>query len=858
LFKKISALLVLGFVLAAGFSPALADPNDNVTSDQPLYQRVKALETYGLLDPRDQKVLDEGRVTTRLELAFYTERAKARLEMPQFTPVAPAFKATFTPVPAVPTPTTAVQTAPPAMEPQLPPPATAPEAPPAPAAIVPPPAAPVAPAIDRTALQKQIDELLQELHQESQVLRTHVGLDDYRLRQQQDELDKLKEVQDEVDSVFKKADKSGGVPHFTSIASVRVENVHVSGLTQVSATAVKHEANLGVWSDLGGKGSLSLGLGTYVYSSASDTPSQPASIYLFSPKVTFGLDGKMGHWDTTIAVETYTSDTDLGDFTRGNPLGMNRYEDPFDIKKYSTDKNMKNWDDYITNIGFVPSTSNFGSGSSSGIVFDGVYLVGSNLPLVSHEAKMTLLAGRMGRGTSAPEEHRWEEGIKYGQPWFSGFLQTSFSAEWINENFGMVPPGTASIDSQNYGADLAFDLKPFFLEVKGGFSHYYTGIDTTTSNPVPLEAPGGQVSLSYYPFTAYYTAISDNYSNTQGSVVLAGFNQGRFGYASADFNYGWIGMADNMISDRYGWRGNLGWNGRKQDWMKDWPSILDDLILNVDVAKMTEYRMIPDDLGHNVIESYNLITVLYPDDTGMWGSNIWGGYGGAHALGTAYVNNITNIRNDGVVLGSGNTFDFITFGNGYSSRVPFILPTANEPIQVVNGHPVTTGPGLNTYVNLDHLKTFNYITGTLKVQFNKMLGLQQPFYGGFFFTDHEISGITANPALVNMPDPNRAGQTLGTIPNMFEQMAFDGAILYQAAKNLNLLADYGWETWTSQYSYPPVNWRTDSLGAGIAYDLPWGGGKFELRYKHLNNRDYAVAANCFQADQVYSYFLFQF
>jgi hypothetical protein len=48
------------------------------------------------------------------------------------------------------------------------------------------------------------------------------------------------------------------------------------------------------------------------------------------------------------------------------------------------------------------------------------------------------------------------------------------------------------------------------------------------------------------------------------------------------------------------------------------------------------------------------------------------------------------------------------------------------------------------------------------------------------------------------------------------------------------------------------------LGAGLAYDLPWGGGKFELRYKHFNNRDYAVAANCFQADQVYSYFLFQF
>ncbi|HVZ81486.1 MAG TPA: hypothetical protein VHE12_11925 [bacterium] len=850
MFKTISVVLGLALFLAP--VSLFADPNDNVTPDQTLYKRVKALEAYGLLDPQDQKVLDEGRVTTRLELAFYTEKAKARLETPQFNPIVPT--ATFTPVPVIQAPAPAVpppaEEMPPAFEPAAPPP-TAPVAPAAPAAAP-------APTVDRSAVQKEIDQLLQELHQESQVLRTHVGLDDYRLRQQQEQLDKLKEIQDEVDSVFKKSNKSGGVPHFTSIASVRVENVHVSGLTQVSATAIKHEANLGVWTDLGGKGSLSLGLGTYVYSSASDTPSQPASIYLFSPKLTFGLDGKMGHWDTTVAVETYTADTDLGDFTRGNPLGMTRYEDPFDIKKYSTDKNMKNWDDYMTNIGYVPSTTSFVSQSNTGIVFDGIYMIGSNLPLVSHDAKMTLLAGRMGRGTSVPEEHRWEEGIKYSQPWLNGFLQTSLSAEWINEIYGVTPPGTPALDLQNYGADFAFDLKPFFLQVKGGFSHWFTGIDTTTVNPVPLEAGAGQASLSYYPFTAYYSAISDTYAGIQSSVYLAGFNQSRFGYANADFNYGWIGMVDNLISDRYGWRANLGWKGRQQDWMHDWPSILDDFIINFDVAKMNEYRMIPDELGHNAIETYNLVTVLYPDDTGMWGSNIWGGYGGAHPLGTAYVNNITDIRNDGNTMGSGNTFDFITFGNGYSSRVPFILPIGGEPVQDINGHPVTTGAGTNTYINLDHLKTFNYITGTLKVQFNKMLGLQQPFYGGFFFTDHQVSGITTNPALVNMPDPNRPGQTLATIPNMFDQMAFDGAILYQAAKNLNLLADYGWETWTSQYSYPPVNWRVDALGAGLAYDLPWGGGKFELRYKHLNNRDYAVAANCFQADQVYSYFLFQF
>src|SRR6185369_10639010 len=73
-----------------------------VSPDQPLYQRVKHLEIYGLLDPKDQAVLDEGKTVTRLELAFYTEKAKANLTQPQLlttpTPVP-------TPVPtAAPTP----------------------------------------------------------------------------------------------------------------------------------------------------------------------------------------------------------------------------------------------------------------------------------------------------------------------------------------------------------------------------------------------------------------------------------------------------------------------------------------------------------------------------------------------------------------------------------------------------------------------------------------------------------------------------------------------------------------------------------------------------------------------------------
>ena len=824
-------------------NPVWADPSDNVTPDQPLYQRVKQLGDWGLLDPQDKAVLDEGRVVTRLELAFYTEKAKARITPPQLKIVAtptpqvslPAPQPSL-PQPLVPTPTAA---------PALPAPA------PAPAPVLSAPLPVTAP--PPSNIQNEIDELLKELHQESEVLRNRVGLDDYRIQQQQAQLDKLKDVQDDVDAAFRKANKAGGVPHFTTISSVRVENVHVSGLTQVSATSVKNEVNLGVWSDLGGKGSISLGLGGYVYSSASQNPSAPASIYLFSPSVSWSMDGKLGHWDNHVVVEAYTADTDMGDFTRGNPLSNTRYEDPFDIKKYSTDKNMKNWDDYMTNLGFVPSYTSWTSQSNTGVVFDGVYMLGSNLPLLSQDAKATILFGRMGRSTSVPEFHRLEEGLKYSQPW-GGFFSSAFSAYWINENMGINPPNTPQMDSQNYSADLAFDLKPFFLELKGGYSQFTTGMDTSTAgvtifNPDSLKAPAGQISLSCYPFTVYYTAISDTYSNINSTAYLSGFNLNHYGYAytNTDWYYGFIGMVNDMISDRYGWRANLGWQGRQSDWMKSWPSILDDVVINFDVAQNTEYKMFPDEVGHNVIETYNLITVLYPDDTGMWGSSIWGGYGGTHPLGTAYNNNIAALRNDGL---TGEYY--MTFGNGYSTRVPFILPVYSSP------GVIQTSGGANVYTNLDNLKTFNYITLTAKLQFNKMLNIPQPFYGGFFFTKHQVSGVTTNPALVNMPDPNRPGATLANIPDLFDQTAYDAAFLYQVAKNLNLLADYGLEIWKSNYTYPLLDWRTDSLGAGLAYDLPWGGGKFELRYKHLNYQDYSVAINDYQADQVYSYFLFQF
>ncbi len=111
---------------------------------------------------------------------------------------------------------------------------------------------------------------------------------------------------------------------------------------------------------------------------------------------------------------------------------------------------------------------------------------------------------------------------------------------------------------------------------------------------------------------------------------------------------------------------------------------------------------------------------------------------------------------------------------------------------------------------------------------------------------------------MNMPDPNRPGATLGQIPNLFEQTVYDGSLFYQLMRNVNLLADYGVEFWKSNYTYPLVDYRTDAIGAGVAYDVPWGGSKLEAHYKHITFQDADVPLNNYQADQLYVYFLMQF
>ena len=80
-------LFFVGLFFLGGLTGLWAFPMENVTSDSDLYQQVRQLGDYGLLDPVDKSVLDRGLVVTRLELALYTEKAQSRLDAATPVPV---------------------------------------------------------------------------------------------------------------------------------------------------------------------------------------------------------------------------------------------------------------------------------------------------------------------------------------------------------------------------------------------------------------------------------------------------------------------------------------------------------------------------------------------------------------------------------------------------------------------------------------------------------------------------------------------------------------------------------------------------------------------------------------------------
>ncbi len=813
-FKTIlTRVFICALFLLLGVPGLFANPYEQITSDQTLYQRVKKLGDYGLLDPQDKAVLDEGQVVTKMELAFYTEKANARISAPELGH----------PLPPTPTPVSAA--APDLMT--LPPPVLSTPVPP--------------PVFVNPAVRSEIDELLKELHAESVALRTRLALNDDRLKDREDEIAHLAPIQDEVDSVWKKANKSGGIPHFNSKSYTRFENFHLSGIASENATRVTHEVKVEIYTDLGGKGSIDVGFTGQVSGSNANVDSGAISLAPYAPAVNFTLDGSLGRWDTNFAVEAYKGDTTIGDFLRGiSPTSVRRFEKPFEIKNFSDDKDTKTWDDYMNSIGFV-ATASVGAQSTNDRVFDGLYMTGTNLPLVSKDAKMNFMIGRM--GTSTTQTQRWEQALKYSQPFANGVIRTSLGTEWVNDNFGNNL--TPQLDLKDYEADLNVNLNPVMINLEWGFSHYYSGYDALNPlDPKPVEAGAGLGSISFYPFTVSYQAISDDYADFQSKVMMSGFDFARYGEKPTPDHvpdvYGAVGEVDNLISDRYGWRVNLGWNGRKQDWMKSWPSFLDNIVVNFDVAQKTEYRAAYDPEGYNVIEPTSLLSFYYPDDEGLWGLNFWGGYSNPpYVVRDTYIANLEAVRNVGFNPTNGPFDDVRYLFQMSNERIPLILPVYSSP------GVIETNGGKNVYVNLNQLKSYNYISLTTKLKLNKMLDMEAPFYGTFFMTDNRVSGKSMDPT-----QPN--------IPNLFDQVLYDGTLMLQAVKNVNISFDYGVEYWKSIFTYPLVDYRTDSVGAGFAWDIPWGGAKLECRYKHLIFHDTYVPANSYQGDQVFSQLYFVF
>lgn len=833
-FKK----LIIGFFFFAlsfsGGAPFLfANPYEELTSDQPLYQRVKKLENYGLLDSADKAVLDQGEAVTRLELAFYVQKAKALIEDPELLHRTPSPIET----PVLSQPIT------------MPPTAEATIAVPQPI-IAPLPMPTALPEPTNPAVRQEIDSLLQEFKQESAVLKARMAIDDQLLGKEAKEIDTLKDLQKDVNSVWGKANASTGVPSFNTKTRYRFEDLNMSGLESVNAIRSSNELDLGMWSDLGGVGSISMGLGGIYSSSNASAASSPVSAFIYNPDINLKLAGPLGQWDTHFVVEAYPGALSLGDFSRGVALtSLRNFVDPADIKHFSDDKDSLTWDQYMDAFTLAPALSLSGAiQSSTDPVFDGVYGVGTNVPLLGPDGRLIVLFGR--QGTAATQWGRFEEGLKLSEP--LGPVYMNLSTEWVNDDFGINQ--LPQLNLKTYQADFVLNLSPVVISAEGGFSSFLTGMNNGVPTNTALEAPAGQVEFSFYPFNLFYTAISDGFANFNSKIGMAGVNFNQYGVyqgpvtqANQNLNYyGLIGEVDDLISNRYGWRVNVGWDGRKQTWMKSWPSFLDSILINFNVAKKTEYAVETNAEGYNVVEAFNIIQPYYADDEGLWGLDLWGGYTTPWLPARqAYDTNIESLRNDGNANGDETRYNFTLS----SEIIPLIVPVLGS-----NGLPMTytaaTAPsvamvGQNIYNNIMDLKSYNYVQLNVKWKINKALGFDKPLYSSFYFTDNEVSG-----------QATQVGQT--SIPNLFEQKVFDISGMYQLFPNVNLMADYGWETWNSAYTYPLINYRTDAPGVGLAYDIPWGGGRFELRYKDVTFKDLDVPANNYHTGQWYSELFFLF
>jgi len=845
--RALLAVLALAGCLGAFAPRAFASPFQEVKPGDALYERVKALGHWGLLDAKDQAVLDHGDTVTRLQLAYYTEKAKARISKP-----------------ILPTPTPGGAGAPSIAEPVKPsePTIQAPDQTQALPDLEQPKMAP-APALELpAAVSNEVDDLLKALKEESVYLRSRLNLLNSDLASQEAQLAALKRAQSAAEDVGRNANKNSGAWSFNTNSKWKFEDVTLKSTAPsgpITGTAMapqrytkySQEIYFGMWGDLG-KGSLSTGFGGLIPGSNDSTP---VSLYLGKPEFKMNLDGRLGEWAFQALDEGFKAESTMGDFTRGVASDIaKQYERPFDIKPFSDDKFDKNWDDYIRSLGFVETQSLIGGNaqSTSDRVFDGVLTDGGNIPHLGN-TKIKLLAGRLLR------PNWFEYAVKANHSWLKDRFSTTLAGMWVDDSGTQPAPGVASIDMRNYTAELSANLRPvpIALSLEGAKSHFFTGIDTMSpSGAAPLIGQAFQLQASSYPFNFYYQDIRPEYANFQSKVDLTGIDVTRYGLSTTDFDgtvdrYGEVGEANQLQSNREGWRANLGWNGRRDDWMKrDLPTFFDYFVLNMDVASRTERvaMMAPMTTNSNgtttytqvqVIEPWIMVAPYYADDEGAWGLDLNGGYGGytsAKQVRLNEMNNILAVRNaedtnqigvDGVSGVWSGAYETMRYRfRQESERIPLIDPATNTALQ--------------------QLKTYNYLAFTNKWQLNKFYGGAKPLYLGVYLADNKVSGRSQVT-------------TQADIPNLFHQSVQDLTLMAgRVLPYTDFLAHWANENWTCDWSVPRIADHTVETGLGIDYNLPWGGGKFGFRYNHVVYTSQFVPANNNIVEQVYVMASFRF
>jgi hypothetical protein len=625
-------------------------------------------------------------------------------------------------------------------------------------------------------------------------------------------------------------------------------------------TREEQDIYFGAWGSLG-KANLSTGFTASLYDT-NDASTNPATGVTFSPGVPqlkMNLDGRFGTWNFFAMREGYDPDTSMGDFTRAQSTDRPKlFISPYNIVCWSPDKFDKNWDDFMHNLGFVPTQALLGGIGQTGAdrVFDGVVADGSDLTCLG-PTKIKILAGHYGTSTSPT----WfEYGTLLQRPWVHDHITTKLAGYWMDDTNPDNPPATGSINMNNYTGEVSVDLKPLPIVFSGQFarSSLYTGVDTATQYTVinagttvtmqgPVNALVGQalqLQASCYPLNIFYQNIGAGYSNFQSKVDITGVDFARYGINTNQTDdlinkYGEIGEADTLQSNRKGVRLNLGWNGRKGQWMQDsLPKFMDYFLINADAATRTEFAPVvaTEETGNYLLEPWTFVAPYYPEDEGVWGLDMYGGYGGSPCTVRAQEDaNITAVRQAEDPLGTSRTW------NSSYEWVRYRFQMASERIPLLD--PVTGAAISDT-------KTYDYFAISNKWQLNKFYNSSKPLYLAIFYGNDVVSG----KGNVSGPNPYPFN-----VDCLFHQSVLDTTLMAgRLLPYVQVSVHYAEEKWHCDYSIPRIEYDTKSTGAGLDYNIPWGSAKFGLRYNHVVFKSVYVPANDYTAEQIWAQGNFRF